>query len=321
MEPITHLDLCTDHPEWNESYYFVFYDKQHNIGGMTRLGFKPNKEEGMSFYFLFLPHGSAAGYFREQKVKDYVKSLKVGGVYHNYQSKSKWKYQFKGTMIFVKNPEDLSKVREQPKLISGTEKVLMDITFEPINNTFEYSDHMTPESIEIGKKAGDKHWEQIAVLSGNIKIGNKNYKIENALGQRDHTYGVRDWTGVGDWLYYVVWFNNNLAVNPAAIITEDGRLSTGGFIFKDGKNIPLKTIQVVDQQFRKDGVLPISSKLKLVDDYGISHILKARVGPIIPVPFTDREGNRAILVQSMGNFELDGIKEGYGSFETLRRVP
>ena len=320
MEPITHPDLQTDHLEWNESYYFVFYDKKNSLGGMTRLGFKPNKEEGMSFFFLFLPNGSAAGYFREQKVKNYDKILKVGGVCHNYQFKSKLNYQFKGNMIFVQNPEDLPKVRELPKLISKTEKVNMDISFDPINETYEYSEHMTPESLAIGKRAGDKHWEQIAVLSGKIQIGDTEYLIENALGQRDHTYGVRDWTGVGDWLYYVVWFNKNLAINPAAIITDDGNLSTGGFLYKDGKNIPLKSIDVVDQQFREDGVFPISSELELIDDLGNNHTLKARVGPIIPIPFKDKEGNRSILVQSMGNFELDGIKEGYGSFETLRRV-
>ena len=113
----------------------------------------------------------------------------------------------------------------------------MDILYEPINDIYEYSEHMTPESLEIGKKAGDKHWEQIAILSGDIQVGEQNYIIENALGQRDHTFGVRDWTGVGNWLYYVVWFNENLAINPAAIITDDNRLSTGGFIFKNGKNI------------------------------------------------------------------------------------
>ncbi|MEM2128775.1 MAG: hypothetical protein QXN86_03855, partial [Candidatus Methanomethylicaceae archaeon] len=46
----------------NESYYFVFYDQKQKIGGMTRLGFKPNKEEGMTFLFLFLPDGTVAGY-------------------------------------------------------------------------------------------------------------------------------------------------------------------------------------------------------------------------------------------------------------------
>jgi len=319
LEPLRHPQLCTDHLEWNESYYFVFYDKKLNLGGMTRLGFKPNKQEGMAFFFLFLPDGSAAGYYRDQKVKDYTKSLKVGGVNHNYYSQSKWNYLFKGNMIIVKNPEDLPEVRDHPKLISETQKVYMNITFKPINQTYEYSEYMTPESLEIGKRAGDKHWEQIATLSGNIQLGDQNYII-NALGQRDHTFGVRDWTGIGNWLYYVVWFNKNLAINPAAIIINDGSLSTGGFLFKNGKNIPLKTIRIVDQQFREDGVLPISSELELIDSLGDKHTLKANVGPIIPVPFKDNEGNRSILVQSMGTFELDGKAGGYGSFETLRRV-
>ena len=320
MESITHLDLSTDHPEWNESYYFVFYDKENNLGGMTRLGFKPNKLEGMTFFFLFLPKGSAAGYFRERTLKDYTKTLKVGGVSHIYQNNSKWKYLFQGKMIFVKNSEDLPKVRENPELISHTEKVQMDISFNPINDTYEYSNYMTPESLEIGKKAGDKHWEQIGALFGNIQIGNNNYIVKNALGQRDHTYGVRDWTNVGNWLYYVVWFDESLAINPAAITTDDGRMSTGGFLFKDGKNIPLRTINIVDQQYREDSVFPISSELKIVDKLGNKHSLKARVGSIIPVPFIDSEGNRSILVQSMGKFELNGRKGGYGSFETLRKV-
>jgi hypothetical protein len=140
------------------------------------------------------------------------------------------------------------------------------------------------------------------------------------MAQRDHTYGVRDWTGIGDWFYYVVWFNESLAINPAAIITDDGRISTGGFLFKDGKNIPLKTLRVVEQTFEKDGIFPISSELEIVDALGDRHNLKAKVGTIIPVNFQDREGNLSTLVQSFGTFELDGITGGYGTFETLRKI-
>ena len=144
--------------------------------------------------------------------------------------------------------------------------------------------------------------------------------MENVIGQRDHTYGVRDWTGVGDWLYYVVWFNDKLAINPAAIVSDDGRMSTGGFLFKDGENIPLDAIKIIDQKFRQDGIYPISSSLEITDHSGKKHILKAKVGPIVPVPFQDEEENLSILIQSFGDFELDEIKGGYGTFETLRRT-
>jgi hypothetical protein len=287
---------------------------------MTRIGFKPNKEEGMTFYFLFLPDGSVAGYNLVQKSKDYTNSLHVGGVIHNCIDNSQWNYKFQGNMIVVENSEDLPLVRENPKLISKIIKVEIDIDFNPINDVYEYSENMTPESLEIGKQAGDKHWEQIANLTGIIQIDNTTFNLKNAIGQRDHTYGVRDWTGVGNWLYYVVWFDKDLAINPAAIVTEDGRLSTGGFLFQNGENIPLKTIKIVDQKFREDGIFPISSELNIVDALGESHQLKAYVGSIIPVPFLDNEGNKSILVQSLGNFELDGLKGGYGTFETLRKV-
>ncbi|MFX1501600.1 MAG: hypothetical protein ACFFDH_11610 [Promethearchaeota archaeon] len=44
------------------------------------------------------------------------------------------------------------------------------------------------------------------------------------------------------------------------------------------------------------------------------------MGSIIPDPFIDSEGNKSVLVQSMGTFELNDLKGGYGSFETLRKV-
>ena len=329
MEPITHK--CeSDHLEWNESYYLAFFNKENNIGGVSRIGFKPNKKEGMTFFFLFLPDGSAAIYSKEEEIKDHLNFPSVGGMSHNYQADGTWIYEFNGKMVFMKNPEDLPKIREQSKLtllFKSLRKTLyrqsvkLKLTFKPINEVYEYSEFMSPESLDLGKKAGDKHWEQIAIVTGEIEIGNSNHKyvIKDTIGQRDHTYGIRDWTGVGNWLYYVIWFNNNLAINPAAITAEDGRLSTGGFLFKDGKNIPLKTIRILDQQFREDGILPTSSELEIVDYEGNLHNLKAKVGPIIPVPFEDEDGEKSILVQSFGSFELDGIKDGYGTFETLRK--
>ena len=327
MEPITHK-CDSDDSEWNESYYLAFFNKEHNIGGVSRIGFKPNKKEGMTFFFLFLPDGTAAIYHQEEQIDDYLKLPPVGGMVHDCQPDGNWKYEFQGKMVFLNNPEDLPKISEQSKLSLlfkvirkklYKKQVKMSLSFTPINDVYEYSEFMTPESLELGKKAGDKHWEQIAIVSGEIQVGNKNYIIKNTIGQRDHTYGIRDWTGVGNWLYYVIWFNENLAINPAAIIADDGRLSTGGFLFKDGKNIPLKTVRIVDQRFREDG-LPISSELEIVDYSGEKHILKARVGPIIPVPFEDKDGSKAILVQSFGSFELDGISGGYGTFETLSKV-
>ncbi len=319
MEPLTHKSNSKN-PEWNESYYLCFSDKELSINGMSRIGFKPNKPEGMTFLFLFLPDGSAAGYHATNTIVEYSNPFTVESMVHEYVEKEDvWHYAFKGSLIVVENPEDFPRVREHPEFIKDIVLTVMDLKFKPLSNVYEYSEFMTRESLELGKKAGDAHWEQIALSSGNIELGDEIYTLKNAISQRDHTYGVRDWTGVGDWLYYVVWFSEKLAINPAAIIADDGRLSTGGFIFRDGMNIPLKEIAVKDQQFRDDGIFPVSSTLEIIDAKNQKYLLKGYPEQIIPVPFKDEQGNKSILIQSFGRFELNENKGGYGTFETLRR--
>jgi len=320
MESIIHKEKQTNHPEWNESYYFVFYDNQRKIGGMSRIGFKPNKQEGMTFFFLFLSDGSVAGYHQEIHIKELKRRLKVKGMHHDWQPNGNWNFKFNGNMFFVENSLNLPKIKQEPKLVQKVTKVNMDFLYVPINEVYEYSKYMTPESLEIGKKSGDKHWEQIGLVSGDLKIGENLIHVDKVMSQRDHTYGVRDWTGVGDWFYYVVWFNKDLAINPAAIITDDGRISTGGFLYKQGKNVPLKSINILNQKFEQNGILPISSKLEIIDDEDHKYILEGEVGKIIPVPFKNFQGNESVLIQSFGKFKLNETEKGYGTFETLRKI-
>jgi hypothetical protein len=316
-EPLSHSP--GSHVEWNESYYFAFYSKEQEFGAVTRLGFKPNKNEGMTFFLIFLPDGSVAVHQATEKIgsSNYPKEPRVNGMVHCRNEDGSWNYRFSGNMMLLKNPHDLLRIREQPTLISSVQKAEMNLKFTPINSVYEYSSHMTAESRELGKKAGDAHWEQIAKVKGDVALGDHSFKLLNVLGQRDHTHGLRDWTGIGSWLYYVVWFSEKLAANPAAIISDDGKVSTGGFIFENGRNIPITKIKVLDQQFSGE-IFPVSSKLELLDVDGCTHIISGKAGPAVPIPFSDEKGQTSILTQSFGTFEMDGVSGGYGTFETLR---
>ncbi len=315
IEPLIHTPGA--HHEWNESYYLCFSDKRNRISGMTRLGFKPNKGEGSMFLLIFLPDGSVAAYQGNEKISSYPEKLNACGMTHTRQPDGSWSYKFNGVATIIRDPTDFPRIRDDPSLIIRLAPVMLDLRFDPINETYEYSKYMTPESREIGKKSGDEHWEQIAKINGEVRVGEDVYRISNILGQRDHTHGVRDWTGIGDWLYYVVWFNEGLAVNPAAIILDDGRISIGGFIWRDGRNIPIVGMSILDQQFA-NGVIPISSVLELTDADNTKHVLKGKAGPVVPIPFIDEHGEVSILAQSFGEYELDGLEGGYGTYETLR---
>lgn len=320
MEPLTHRTTSRNQ-EWNESYYFIFYDKSNKIGGMSRLGFKPNKKEGMTFFFLFLPDGSVGAFYANDDAHNYPSSLKVENVYFDYQGEGLWHYSYEGPMLIFDKPENFAHVQENPEVISDLVGAKVDLTYKAHNETYEYSEHMTAESLEIGKKTGDMHWEQIGKVSGTVQIGEQLFTINECMGQRDHTHGIRDWTGIGNWFYFVIWFSEDLALNPAAVVMDDGRIGSGGFIFKDGENIPIAGIRLLEHSYKKDGVFPISTKLEIEDINGKSHILKATPGPIVPVPFRGKDGSLSYLIQSFGTFQLDDIGGGYGSYEVLRKAP
>jgi hypothetical protein len=318
LEPLTHEPAADI--EWNESYYFIFYDKEKKVGGMSRIGFKPNKQDGMTFFFLFLPDGSVAAYHANDDASEYPRRFQVSNVQHNCLENGKWHYTFEGPMLIFDDSKNFAKVKEDPQVITDLVGGKIDLNYAAINETYEYSEHMTPESLEIGKKSGDRHWEQIGKVTGIVKVGDETYEIDGCIGQRDHTYGIRDWTGIGNWFYFVIWFNENLAVNPAAVMMEDGRIGTGGFIYKDGENIPLESIRMNNHLYQEDGIFPISTELELIDANGQKYILKAFPGVIIPVPFRGESGEVSFLIQSFGSFQLDDIKGGYGSYEVLRRM-
>jgi hypothetical protein len=318
MEPLTHIP--STQIEWNESYYFIFYDKEKKIGGMSRVGFKPNKKEGMTFFFLFLPDGSVAAYHANDDASNYPDLIQVSNVQHNCLGDGKWHYTFEGPVLIFDDPKNFAKVQEDPEVITDLVGAKIDLNYNALNETYEYSEHMTPESLEIGKKTGDMHWEQIGKVTGTVKVGEDTFEIEGSIGQRDHTHGIRDWTGIGNWFYFVIWFNENLALNPAAVVMEDGRIGSGGFIYKDGENIPLESIRMLDHSYEDDGIFPISTELELIDAQGQKYILKASPGKIIPVPFRGDSGSVSFLIQSFGSFQLDEIEGGYGSYEVLRRM-
>ncbi|TFG32480.1 hypothetical protein EU527_10010 [Candidatus Thorarchaeota archaeon] len=318
MEPLTHRPSSVD-VEWNESYYFIFYDKRTKIGGMSRLGFKPNKKDGMTFFFLFLPDGSVGAYHATDDASNYPDVLRVESVQYSCLEDGRWKYTFEGPMLIFDNPENFAKVQETPEVITDLVGGKINLQYSAIHETYEYSEHMTKESLEIGKKTGDMHWEQIGKVSGSIQIGDEIYNIDACIGQRDHTHGIRDWTGIGNWFYFVIWFDENLALNPAAVVMDDGRIGSGGFIYKDGGNIPIESIRILEHSYRECGVFPTSTELEITDKQGEKYILKANPGSIIPVPFRGNEGELSFLIQSFGTFQLNEREGGYGSYEVLRK--
>lgn len=65
---------------------------------------------------------------------------------------------------------------------------------------------------------------------------------------------------------------------------------------------------------------PMNTILKPIESKGEKHIPEGESEPIASKPFRDADGNESVLIQLCGRFRLDNFEEGYGSYETLRRL-
>lgn len=108
------------------------------------------------------------------------------------------------------------------------------------------------------KKRAQTRYEIPCQVDGVIQIGEERLEIRAVPGERNHSWGVRNWW-VSDWVWSGLHFEDGTQVFTIAL--NKGAESSGGsgFVQKDGKIREISRV-VNDFEWRKDG---LPSKLRL----------------------------------------------------------
>jgi hypothetical protein len=84
-----------NYPEWNESFYFNFYDRENEIFAFMRIGLKPNRMRRMSSAASCSPDGSLVGMKDNEPMTN--SALKVKGLsFVKILPEKKWALNFNG---------------------------------------------------------------------------------------------------------------------------------------------------------------------------------------------------------------------------------
>jgi len=292
-----------DHPDWSESFYFNFYDSTNDICAFMRVGLKPNKNEKNVFCFILMPDGSIFGVKDDEPMKD--SGLKAGGVqFEKIVAEKKWRLNFSGKMTKFSSDK-----KEQ-------EDVRFSVDFETLNDVFDYRECVSGRNEEISKKIASEHMEQFGRASGNLSVGDKEFQIDG-LGERDHSWGVRDWNAPKMWLWLTCQFSDTSAFNVTKLILKDGEVDAG-FIHVDGKNVPILKVDI-HTDFDEVGN-PKSLQMKLVGGDGVTREVTANVIRQAVLPFASEDGKELSLMhETLARYEL-GDEVGYGIAEYLIRM-
>ena len=289
-----------DHVEWNESFYFSFYDKTNDICAFMRIGLKPNKPLKNMFCFFMLPDGSYIGLKDDDKYDSDVLSAK-NLTFTKIEPEKKWNLRFDGKLLDFssKKPVDVS----------------FNFDFESLNNIFDYRDCVSGFKEKISQSVASEHLEQFGKATGDLKIGEKKYGI-SGLGERDHSWGIRDWNAPKMWIWLTCQFSEDTALNVTKLVVSEGEVDAG-FVHIEEENLPIMKA-TINTNYNQDGS-PNSFKMELTDKKGDLHKVNAKIIKNVKLPFTSGDGKKqSIMHETLTEYEMNG-KIGYGIAEYLIR--
>jgi hypothetical protein len=289
------------HEEWNESFYFNFYDRGQDICGFMRIGLKPNKKEKSVFCFLMMPDGNVFG-LKDQAVMENNDLDAVGLKFSKLVDDKKWRLEFNG---------ELPKMAKEGE----KEKVAFDLTFDALNDVFDYRESVSGEKEKIASLVASEHLEQFGKITGKLTLGSKIYDV-TAMGERDHSWGVRDWNAPRMWVWITAQFDEGFAFNLTKLFMDRGEVDAG-FIHIDGKNVPIVRADIVTE-YNRDGS-PNTVYMALHDKEGDVHGAKAVIKHKVALPFTSKDDKvLSLMHECLSKFTLDD-DVGYGIVEYLVR--
>jgi hypothetical protein len=288
--------------DWNESFYFSFYDKANDILSFMRIGLKPNRKLKDIFCFFIMPDGSLVGK-KEEVAFDSLTIAARGLSFLNLAPEKRWQLLFAGNLL---------KMGGSAKTPTNAH---FDLIFETLNPIFNYRECVSSEKERISKTVASEHLEQFGKITGHLLLEGKEYKIYG-LGERDHSWGVREWNAPKMWAWLNCQFNEGCALNVTKLVMGDVEIDAGYF-YNGITNKPLIKAKI-DTVFSKDGS-PERLKMLLTDKDGEDYSIKAEAVKKAVLPFQSPDHKSiSLLHETLGKYRM-GDLTGYGILEYLIR--
>ena len=288
--------------DWNESFYFNFYDRGNDLCGFVRIGLMPNKKEKSLFCFLMLPDGTLVGTKETVEMAD--NELKAKGLsFEKLEADKRWALRYEGELTMMDKGE------------SKPVQVNFDLGFESLIEPFDYRKCVSGEKEKLSAAVASEHIEQVGKVNGTVKIGDKEYSVK-ALGERDHSWGSRDWTAPRFWLWVTCQFNEGYAFNITKLEMEKGEIDAG-FLYQDGQVIPIVKVDIATE-LHADGS-PAELYMAFYDNegnvYGCKGVTKKKA--LLKFEGEDKK-HHAIMWETLTKFKIED-ETGFGIAEYLIR--
>jgi hypothetical protein len=224
MKPIRSINALNDTDEllhkpenilkWREAYYWNWIDLDNKITGCSTIGILPNENCREIFFFLFVDKKRII-YYREPPLVENISD--INEMLRDKRLTYKLIKPFQTWEIIYKCPE-------------FEFKIYWDTRFPTYYFKKDFS------------VAWHTHFESSGVITGDIKYKDGTHKKIRGYGQRDKSWGIRDWHGVDHWIAGQFQFKNwNCGLRKDYF---KDKLDVSGYIAAKNEIIPIKDVEI-----------------------------------------------------------------------------
>lgn len=278
---------------WGESWYFDFSDREGTLGGYVRLGLYPNL--GVAWYWACLVGAGRplVTVIDHEVPLPTAPSLEVRteGLWADHTVETPFEHMTLGCEAFavaVDDPADVYGDLRGDRVPFG-----FDLEWETDGATYPW--------------VGTTRYEVPCTVHGEILVGDETIAFDG-IGQRDHSWGVRDWWNVG-WVWTAGWLDDGTRFHTTRVRVPGLEAFTPGYVQPPGGTPQQIAVCTADEVLGEHG-FPTSGEIVCGD-------LRMAVEPryFSPVHLVDRDGTNerhARFPRALCRFETDDGRSGVG---------
>ena len=288
-----HLHQPTDELKWREAYYWNWADLESKISGFSTIGIVPN-ENRKEFVFLLFWDGNREFYYREPELEQFKNDINLmlqekKLAYKCIKPLQTWQISYKGR------------------------KVQLDLTFDTRFYLYDFG--------RDSSASWHRHFEASGIITGEIKFKDGITKKINGYGQRDKSWGFRDWFEFEKWYATHFQFKDwNCGMRKDY---RKNRIDLSGSLSDKDGSIPLAEFEIETVNDTDKFNSPLTATYYMKDKGGNEYRIKAeRINKNSFVRFARQfpGGYTELFEQMVIMTNLDTGEIGTGMMEHLRTI-
>ncbi|MGH7288087.1 MAG: DUF7064 domain-containing protein [Myxococcota bacterium] len=303
-------------PNFNESAYYNFFDKQQQLGGWFRIGNRANEGSAERTVCLYLSDGRVLFSFGRPKIANNDAFDAAGLRFEVIEPAQRHRTTFEGSVTELAEPRAMA----DPKAAfegNPRKQIRFDLLHEAVGPLYGHKAEK-PANEDAEQSFARAHFEQHMRVTGSLEIDGERLAIDG-FGLRDHSWGPRYWQAIHSYEWLTLNFGADLGA-MVSIIQRDaaGEQRTAGGVLVRGMQMERLVDAKIDAEYEDNGLYHKRLTARVTTEQGQALTITGEVKSFIPL--RNRRGDRVTHIgEGMTEWKL-GERTGHGLSEFLRQL-